>query len=193
MPGLWEAWKAKGRLPTLPTSPLEISPTAGEIPTFPTSAGKACWKSGKPKAGFPLSHRPESSFSKQKKNGGGLRPPSAKRAPFGHRLLRGKINERRHRAAATFQAHPALESKRRFRLIAHWNQFWISGSFVDWKMLRPQGEPSDSVTYRLAGGSRLIRNKFRHARESAGVVNRSARVERVDRGGFVVAITGRRE
>jgi hypothetical protein len=56
MPGLWEAWKAKGRLPTLPTSPLEISPTAGEIPTFPTSAGKACWKSGKPKAGFPLSH-----------------------------------------------------------------------------------------------------------------------------------------
>src|SRR5262252_9539123 len=35
MPGLREAWKAKGRLPTLPTSPLEISPKAGEIPTFP--------------------------------------------------------------------------------------------------------------------------------------------------------------
>jgi len=35
MPGLWKAWKAKGRLPTLSTSPLEISPKAGEIPTFP--------------------------------------------------------------------------------------------------------------------------------------------------------------
>jgi hypothetical protein len=35
MPGLWAEWKAKNRLPTLPTSPLEISPKAGEIPTFP--------------------------------------------------------------------------------------------------------------------------------------------------------------
>src|SRR3989442_14151216 len=35
MPGLWKEWKAKSRLPTLSTSPLEISPTAGEIPTFP--------------------------------------------------------------------------------------------------------------------------------------------------------------
>ena len=37
MPGLWKAWKAKDRLPTLSTSPLEISPKAGEIPTFPTA------------------------------------------------------------------------------------------------------------------------------------------------------------
>jgi hypothetical protein len=35
MPGLWKAWKAKGGLPTLSTSPLGISPRAGEIPTFP--------------------------------------------------------------------------------------------------------------------------------------------------------------
>ena len=35
MPGLWKAWKAKSRLPPLSTSPLEISPRAGEIPTFP--------------------------------------------------------------------------------------------------------------------------------------------------------------
>ena len=35
MPGLWKAWKAKSRLPTLSTSPLEISPQTGEIPTFP--------------------------------------------------------------------------------------------------------------------------------------------------------------
>src|ERR1044071_7752548 len=29
--GLWKAWKAKSRLPPLSTSPLEISPTEGEI------------------------------------------------------------------------------------------------------------------------------------------------------------------
>jgi hypothetical protein len=35
MAGLWKAWKAKSRLPTLSTSPLEISPKGGEISTFP--------------------------------------------------------------------------------------------------------------------------------------------------------------
>ena len=35
MPGLWKAWNAKGRLPTLSTSPLEISPKGGVISTFP--------------------------------------------------------------------------------------------------------------------------------------------------------------
>src|ERR1017187_9213668 len=35
MPGLWKAWKAKSRLPPLSTSPLEISPKGGAIPTFP--------------------------------------------------------------------------------------------------------------------------------------------------------------
>jgi len=35
MAGLWKAWKAKGRLTPLSTSPLEISPSTGEIPTFP--------------------------------------------------------------------------------------------------------------------------------------------------------------
>jgi len=54
--------------------PLEISPRAGEIPTFPQlrrvvlsqtekqakqeSRSVGRWKSGNPKAGFPLSHRP---------------------------------------------------------------------------------------------------------------------------------------
>ncbi|HEY1337992.1 MAG TPA: hypothetical protein VGF59_10805 [Bryobacteraceae bacterium] len=56
MPGLWKGWKAKTRLPTLSTSPLEISPKArrdSHISTAPACAG---WKSGKPKAGFPLFH-----------------------------------------------------------------------------------------------------------------------------------------
>jgi hypothetical protein len=76
MTGLWKAWKAKGRLPTLSTSPLGISPKAGKIPTFPqlrrfihvsyrTASKKRIgqcgpWKSGNPKPGFPLSHRPDS-------------------------------------------------------------------------------------------------------------------------------------
>src|SRR5450755_1083305 len=58
MAGLWKAWKTKSRFPTLPTSPLEISPKAGGIPTFPQLRRRGGWKSGKPRAGFPLSHRP---------------------------------------------------------------------------------------------------------------------------------------
>jgi len=46
--------------------PLEISPKAGEIPTFPQLRRRGGWKSGKPKAGFPLSHRLLFSLSKKK-------------------------------------------------------------------------------------------------------------------------------
>jgi hypothetical protein len=40
MPGLWKAWKAKSRLPTLSTSPLGISPKSrrdSHIPTAPAA------------------------------------------------------------------------------------------------------------------------------------------------------------
>src|SRR3954453_19896354 len=37
--------------------PMGISPRAGEIPTFPQLRRRGGWKSGKPKTGFPLSHR----------------------------------------------------------------------------------------------------------------------------------------
>jgi hypothetical protein len=49
----------------------------------------------------------------------------------------GQKNQRKEpsRSTADFQAHLALESKSHFRLIPHWNQFSISGSFLDWKML----------------------------------------------------------
>src|SRR5438128_11904776 len=58
-------------------SPLEISPRTGEIPTFPQLRREAGgWESGKPKAGFPLSHRHESLFPGTKNRAaGGLRPP----------------------------------------------------------------------------------------------------------------------
>ena len=80
MPGLWKAWKAKGRLPTLSTSPLGISPKAARFPHSHSSDDEGGWKSGKPKAGFPLSHRPDSLLSKPKHNDAGraiaLRLPS---------------------------------------------------------------------------------------------------------------------
>jgi len=74
MPGLWKAWKANSRLPPLSTSPLEISPTEGEIPTFPQLRPRWRWESGKPRAGFPLSHRLGFTLSKIKTTAGGLRP-----------------------------------------------------------------------------------------------------------------------
>src|SRR6266550_3688221 len=58
-------------------SPLEISPRTGEIPTFPQLRRRGGWKSGKPKAGFPLSHRPDSlSFKPKNTTAGGLSPPA---------------------------------------------------------------------------------------------------------------------
>src|SRR5947207_9583937 len=53
MPGLWKAWKAKDRLPTLPTSPLEISPKTGEIPTFPQLRRRRRMGKWKTKSRFP--------------------------------------------------------------------------------------------------------------------------------------------
>ena len=53
MPGLWKAWKAKSRLPPLSTSPLEISPTAGEIPTFPQLRRRRRMEKWKTKSRFP--------------------------------------------------------------------------------------------------------------------------------------------
>ena len=72
----WKAWKSKGRISPLPTVPWN-SRKLREIPTFPQLRREAGgWKSGKPKAGFPLSHRHESPFSrKQTRTTGGLRPP----------------------------------------------------------------------------------------------------------------------
>jgi hypothetical protein len=55
MPGLWKAWKAKSRLPTLSTSPLEISPNGGEIPTFPQLRRRGRMEKWKTKSRFPAS------------------------------------------------------------------------------------------------------------------------------------------
>jgi hypothetical protein len=60
MPGLWKAWKAKNRLPTLSTSPLEISPKGGEIPTFP--AAPTTTADGKVENQKQVSHFPTASI-----------------------------------------------------------------------------------------------------------------------------------
>ena len=77
VPGLWKAWKAKGRLPTLPTSPLEISPKTGEIPTFPQL--RRTKADGKVENQKQVSHFPTASIplstKEQNRSAGGLRPP----------------------------------------------------------------------------------------------------------------------
>jgi hypothetical protein len=131
MPGLWKAWKAKSRLPTLSTSPLGISPRAGEIPTFPQRRRRRRMEKWKTKSRFPTFPPPRLlALSNQRtKPGGGLRPPPGVARPSGADLSQ-EINERRHRAATTlsgsprigieepFQAHRPLESILDFRLIS---------------------------------------------------------------------------
>jgi hypothetical protein len=82
MAGLWKAWKTKSRFPTLPTSPLEISPEAGEIPTFPQLRRRGA--EGKVENQKQVFHFPTapcllflSQKKKKKPNAGGLRPPPA--------------------------------------------------------------------------------------------------------------------
>src|ERR1035441_5837949 len=50
---LWKAWKAKSRLPPLSTSPLEISPKGGAIPTFPQLRRRGRMEKWKTKSRFP--------------------------------------------------------------------------------------------------------------------------------------------
>jgi hypothetical protein len=86
MPGLWKAWKAKGRLPTLSTSPLEISPKAGEITTFPQLRRRGRMEKWKTKSRFPTFPPPEQISQKTKKNHGGeaisRRPSQQRSAPL---------------------------------------------------------------------------------------------------------------
>jgi len=83
MAGLWKAWKAKSRLPTLSTSPLGISPKGGEIPTFP-QLGRSGLEKWKTKSRFPTFPAPLRDYdsglaSRKPKTGplGGLAPALA--------------------------------------------------------------------------------------------------------------------
>jgi hypothetical protein len=77
MPGLWKAWKAKDRLPTLPTSPLEISPKNrrdSHIPTAPATKADGKVENQKQVSHFPTASIPLST-KEQNHSAGGLRPP----------------------------------------------------------------------------------------------------------------------
>src|ERR1700732_1057901 len=98
--GKRELWKCRGcgkrGKPTtvFPLCPQPLGNLAknrrdSHISTAPAEAGG--WKSGKPKAGFPLSHRHESPFSRNlNPAAGGLRPPptaGASRRPKSQRVV----------------------------------------------------------------------------------------------------------
>ena len=63
-------------------SPLEISPKTARFPHSHSSGDEGGWKSGKPKAGFPLSHRHEFlSLNAQKPDRGRASPSAERGAP----------------------------------------------------------------------------------------------------------------
>jgi hypothetical protein len=76
MPGLWKAWKAEDRLPTLSTSPLEIPPETCGIPTFPQLRRRRRMEKWKTKTRFPTFPPPRFlSLKNSKPRRGRLRPP----------------------------------------------------------------------------------------------------------------------
>ena len=68
--------------------------------------------------------------NQRKAKAAGLRPPPVKDDQTSTKGDLSRQPGRRH-----FQAHAGLEWNRRFRLMAYWNQFSISASFVDWKIM----------------------------------------------------------
>ena len=83
MPGLWKAWKANGRLPTLSTRPLEISPKAGEIPTFPQLRRRGRMEKWKTKSRFSTFPTAPTIYLSKPKHArrAGYRPPARDGAP----------------------------------------------------------------------------------------------------------------
>src|ERR1017187_8354767 len=89
MPGLWKAWKAKSRLPPLSTSPLEIPPKGGAIPTFPQLRRRGRLGKWKTQKRIPTFPPPRMYMDLKEKNraAGELRPPrGGGRPPPPHRL-----------------------------------------------------------------------------------------------------------
>src|SRR6202049_157848 len=111
----WKAWKTKIRFSTLPTAPWK-SRKGGEIPTFPqlrrfvprakkTGDRKKCgpWKSGNPKAGFPLSHSPDSRRRKEEDCSNQSLKGTGRAAPTGIISCSSCIGN-----GSSFHAHPSI-------------------------------------------------------------------------------------
>src|SRR5216684_5085083 len=136
--GCGKRGKPKAGFPRFPQPLGNLAQTA----RFPHShsGGGPRWKSGKPKAGFPLFHAPvrddDSCLFLSKLPG----------TYHNHRKENTRTSAQGTGWTPRFQAHAALESNVGFRLIAHWNQTSISGSFLDWKMLTVKNGNKQSVT-----------------------------------------------
>jgi hypothetical protein len=128
MAGLRKAWKANSRLPTLSTNPLEISPKAGEIPTFPQLGGSGMEK-GKTKNRFPTFpfRFATTTTTRSPSNTGRQRasppPPQSylqfdRKEPAADRPHLEISGSSRIGMKSQFQAHLALESNFDFRLIS---------------------------------------------------------------------------
>ena len=68
MAGRWKAWKAKGRISTLPTAPWKSRKT-GEIPTFPQLRRRRRMEKWKTKNRFPTFPPPRFLYLKKKNTG----------------------------------------------------------------------------------------------------------------------------
>ena len=77
MTGLWKAWKAKSRLPTLPTSPLEISPKGRRDSHIPTARAKRSGKVENQRQVFHFPTATVSHISEEEKPERGRASPSA--------------------------------------------------------------------------------------------------------------------
>jgi hypothetical protein len=106
MPGLWKAWKAKSRLPPLSTSPLEISPKAGDIPTFPQLRRRRRMEKCKTKSRFFTFPPPE--YMCQKTN-----DPAAGAS---RRQMAERFAARVSDLGRLFQSHNSLVDRRRASL-----------------------------------------------------------------------------
>ena len=153
---LWKAWKAKSRLPPLSTSPLGIPPTAGGIPTFPQCRRQRRMEKWKTQTRFSTFPPPRFPLSNRISSTAGAASPLRFAAPPQGVVptdipTKGDSPQQLRPAPTAFllQAHRLLESTCPFRLISLWNQFLISGSFLDWKMLRPTNRAAPGTKYRM--------------------------------------------
>jgi hypothetical protein len=137
------------------------------IPTAPTTKADGKVENQNQVFHFPTAALPLSENRKHKNRWGGFAPArqGASRLATGSDPWSSRHSSSRSLGAGvqtkptkgdipqqpSFQAHPVMESHSRFRLISHWNQFLISGSFVDWKMLQQncptRDEPEREVRF----------------------------------------------
>ena len=128
MPGLWKEWKAKNAFHSFHEPLGNLAQPQARFPHSHSAGDEGRGKVENHKTVFHFPTAPIPCPKDQTQNPG--RPTSK---PTKGDILQQIRLPRMHRK---FQAHPALEPNYRFRLIPRWNEFSISGSFLDWKMLR---------------------------------------------------------